>query len=209
MNTKKVGRPKRRKPKRNKFGKFHADQEESKEDTVRTDYYNEEEEKDVRPPVHSSNEEKITSVCTGDETKEQTGNIPTPSPQFTQQKEKTVKIHPTHLDFTIHEKIEDSEVEENILPEVCSDSEIDSDSSCSSEQVKKETFYGNRILPLESLTSKIRDNLWCQFCYENTVESDLNNFMDFLTDEKLISSMNKKNKNKIVNDYFKNRVKKN
>ena len=51
-----------------------------------------------------------------------------------------MKIHPTHLDFTIHEKIEDSEVEGNILPEVCSDSEIDSDSSCSSEQVKKETF---------------------------------------------------------------------
>ena len=89
MKNNKVGRPKRRNPKRNKFGKFDVDQKESDEDYIRTgDYYNEEVEKDVRPPVHSSNEEKMNSVCTGDEAKEQTGNIPTPSPQFTQQKEK-------------------------------------------------------------------------------------------------------------------------
>ena len=89
MKNRKVGRPKRHNRKRNKFGKFDVDLNESKEDHVRTgDYCNEEVEKDVRPPVHSSNEEKMNSVCTGDETKERTGNIPTPSPQFTQQKEK-------------------------------------------------------------------------------------------------------------------------
>ena len=150
MKNNKVGRSKRRNPKRNKFGKFDVVQKESNEDYIRTrNCYNEEVEKDVRPPVHSSNKEKMNSVCTGDETKEQTGNITTPSPQFTQQKEKTVKIHPTHIDFTVDEESEDDadyEVEGSILPEVWSDSEIDSnseidsDSSCSSEEVKKKHF---------------------------------------------------------------------
>ena len=52
-----------------------------------------------------------------------------------------MKIHPTHIDFTNDEVRKDDadyEVEGCILvPDVCIDSEIDSDSSCSSDEVKK------------------------------------------------------------------------
>ena len=49
----------------------------------------------------------MISIRTGEETKEQTRNMPTPSPSSTHPKdkedEKKAKINPTHIDFVVDE----------------------------------------------------------------------------------------------------------
>lgn len=206
---KKKGRPRKSTFGRDEGGKFSGDSKTSKDD-IRTGTAHDSVEKVLPPPVRL--EEKMISNRTGEETKEQTRNMPTPSPQPTHPKdkedEKKAKINPTHIDFAVLDEVseddEDDSVKGSILPEVWSDSDIDSDSSSNSDEEENDeekTFHGNRILPFESLTSIIRNKLSCQFCYEDNIETELNDFLHFLIDEKLMSP-NEDSKRKIVSEYM-------
>ena len=70
---------------RDEGGKFSGDSKTSKDD-IRTGTAHDSVEKVLSPPVHL--EEKKISVRTGEETKEQTRNMPKPSPQPTHPKDK-------------------------------------------------------------------------------------------------------------------------
>ena len=68
---------------------------------------------------------------------------------------------------------QNDEVYFDIFSEVCDDdfdidsgSGSDSDIECNPESPVE--FYGNRILPIDSLTLQIKENLCCKSCHENS-----------------------------------------
>ena len=95
---------------RDEGGKFSGDSKTSKDD-IRIGTAHDSVQKVLPPPVRL--EEKMISIRTGEEMKEQTRNMPTPSPQPTQPEDKEdkkkAKINPTLIDFAVDEVSKDDE----------------------------------------------------------------------------------------------------
>ena len=109
---------------------------------------------------------------------------------------------------------QNDEVYFDIFSEVCDDdfdvdsgsgSDSNSDIECNPESPVE--FYGNRILPIDSLTLQIKENLCCKSCHENSRNEELYNFIDFLEQENLIKKCSKKDKEKFVSKFLENKVK--
>ena len=213
-NPKKKGRPKKKSRLRTSGGQYIRTKNI---DTTKVhaptniDDHDDKEKVEDEAPVRTE-EEEMKFVRTGDVTEKEDLPIPVPEPSplltHSTQKENNIE-KPTHIEFTTDDEEMESDVDEgnSIMPEdSCgySDSDSDSDSYSSSDEDK---YHGNRILPFESLTSKIRDNLSCQFCFEDNVHTELINFVDFLEEERLLKNMNEDEKKKIVRKFVKNIVK--
>ena len=158
-------------------------------------------------------EEPNTYVNSSNDRKRQP-NIPSPSPPLTNKEPEPDEIRvtkPTHISF--HKKTtasQNNEMYYDILLEVCEDdfdvdSGSDSDMEYNSESPVE--FYGNRLLPIDSLTSQIKENLCCNSCHDNSRNEELYNFVDFLEKENLTKKCSNNDKEKIVSKFLENKVK--
>lgn len=217
MNRKKPGRtPKKRiERSRNHSGKFSKPEEENEgEIAVRTGTLDDDNHLEVDVPVHT--EVETNFVCTGNSTsddettKNEKVHVPTPSPPSTHQaKEEKKKTNPTHIEFgeNVTRNQDDEASYYDILPEFSDNDSYTSNESDSTDEEEPDSFCGNRILPIESLTSKIRENLCCRVCYEKSVNDELVSFFRFLEKENLmVEKYSNNDKKNIVSNYLEGKV---